>query len=393
MSDPVLVELKRRLAEADHVDMSRHQFVNMDRVREAAGDMWPDLRQRVFIATQAIIERKTAEADLIIPCATGFLVVFAALSGDPAMRLTARIKEEIEHFFLGQADLAELSVDSSSERLSVEEFRAALAAADKPSETAAPIQDGRKTSAQHRESLALADLSFEGGWDVQREAVACFLVRPRTIAERDAGWRPDLNAQLHRPDDRLTFDIAVLNAVSAQVERLLSKGVRCGMITPAGFSSLSQPRTRSAYVTALAGLPAEHRQLIWTCMTGAPPDAPEATLAETGRIVRAHSPHLFLKAALGVGTLERYAEAGAGWIGAKLPRQINAAAVADMESFMAKAGRRKAKVFFSGCDDWEAARAASRRGAHLIIGRAVGVFAEPVAPYRLTRAKLLSNAA
>ncbi len=393
MPDPVLVELKRRLAQADQVDMSRHQFVNMERVREAAGDLWPSLRERVFVATRTIIERKVAEDDLIIPCATGFLVVFSGLSGDPAAKLTEKIRHDMERFFLGDADLAELSVESSSERLSVEEFRAALAAADAVDEDSAPVEPHKAAPQSAPDAISLAALSFEAAWDAHREAVASFLVRPRTLAERDGGWTPDLDGQLKRADDRLQFDLAVLRAVSRQLEALLAKGTRCGLITPAGFSSLSQPRTRSAYVTALCELPAEQRQLIWICIYGAPGDAPAATLTETGRIVRTHSPHLFIKAPLGAATLERYAQAGAGWIGAQLPARLTGAARADIDSFMAKARRHKVKVFLSGCDDWEAARGASRRGADLIIGRASGIHEEPTAPFRLSRNKLLARAA
>jgi hypothetical protein len=393
MTDPVLVELKRRLAQADQVDMSRHQFVNMERVRDAAGDLWPTLRERVFVATRTIIERKVAEDDLIIPCATGFLVVFSGLSGDPAAKLTEKIRREMERFFLGDADLAELSVESSSERLSVEEFRAALAAADADGGTAAAVEAHRPRAQSAPDAIALAGLSFEAAWDAHREAVASFLVRPRTVAEREGGWSPDLDAQLKRADERLKFDLAVLSAVAGQLETLLAKGSRCGLITPAGFASLSQPRTRSAYVTALSELPAEHRQLIWVCIYGAPADAPAATLAETGRIVRAHSPHLFIKAQLGAPTFERYAQAGPGWIGAQLPARLTSAARADIESFVAKARRHKAKVFFSGCHDWEAARGASRRGADLIIGRTSGICDEPTAPFRLSRNKLLARAA
>ena len=392
MSDPVMTELKRRLAQADDIDVSRHQFVNMEAVRVAAGDLWPGLRERVFVATRSIIERRIAEDDLVIPCATGFLVVFAALSGEPAAKLTEKIRQEMERFFLGDGELAELGVDSASERLSVEEFRAALAAADISTEAdiaaAAPEQKASEPG-----ELSLADLSYHAAWDARREAVASFWVRARTHVEREGGWTPDLSAQLARPDDRLAFDLAVLRQGAEALERRLSRGGRCALIMPAGFSSLAQPRTRSAYVTALAALPDTLRALIRTCIEGAPADAPAATLGETGRIVAGQSTPLFLTAPLSAPSLERYAQTGAGWIGAALPKRMTGASLDDLERFMAKARRRKLKVFFTGCDDWRTVRAVSRAGADLIIGRAAGVFDQPADPFRLSRARLLSTAA
>ncbi|MBL4544470.1 MAG: hypothetical protein JKP95_00620 [Oceanicaulis sp.] len=46
MNDDVMTQLKRHLASAEQIDVSRYQFVNMDRVRDAAGDRWPEWRER-----------------------------------------------------------------------------------------------------------------------------------------------------------------------------------------------------------------------------------------------------------------------------------------------------------------------------------------------------------
>jgi hypothetical protein len=391
MSDPVMIALKRRLAQADEIDVSRYQFVNMEAVRQAAGELWPGLRERVFVATRSIIERRIAEDDLIIPCATGYLVVFTALSGEPAARLTRKISEEMERFFLGDGELSELGVSAASERQSVEQFRAALAAADVDADP-----EGEALASSPPEpggAIELASLRYHAAWDTRREAVASFMVHPRTTSERDSGWRPDLGAQLARPDDRLAFDLSVLEQAARTLAQLQRSGVRCGLITPAGFASLSHPRTRSSYVTALSALPTDIRQLIWTCIEGAPADAPSATLAETGRIVGARSAQLFLTSPIGASSLERYAQTGAGWIGAALKDSSAAALRSDLERFMAKARRRRMKVFFTGCHDWETVRTSSRLGADLIIGKAVGAFDAPVAPFRLSRARLLSRAA
>ena len=61
MNDDVMIQLKRHLASAEQIDVSRYQFVNMERVREAAGHRWPELRERAFIASRSIMERHIAE--------------------------------------------------------------------------------------------------------------------------------------------------------------------------------------------------------------------------------------------------------------------------------------------------------------------------------------------
>lgn len=389
MHDPVMIELKRRLATADAVDVGRYQFLNMDKVRQAAGAHWPQLRERVFVAARSIIERRAAEDDVVVPCASGFLVIYTALTGDPAAQLTEKIRLEMERFFLGDEALSAIEAHGESERLSIEAFRAALAAAD-PTGDVSELEIRRP---ERPETIALSDLTFQAAWDARREAVSSFFVKARTTIERDSRWRPDLTSQLGRADDRLAFDLKVLDHAAAALDPILEKGARCALIVPAGFANLSQPRTRSAYVTALAALPRQKRQLIWTCIQDAPSDAPASTLTETGRIILTYAPHLFILAPLKAASLERYAGAGASWIGAGLPRSVTKSVRDDIDSFVAKARRMKTPVFLDRCDDWEAARTASRHGAGLLTGRATGVFDAPIAPFKLSRSRLLANAA
>lgn len=391
MQDAVMEELRRRLAEVDRIDVSRYQFINMEGLRRAAGSNWPAMRARVFLATRSMIERRVAEEDLIIPCATGYLVIFKALAQELAERTTARIREDMERFFLGDGELAELNVEAVAEQLSIAEFEAALAAADldfadEPDLGGAPAPpDGAVNDA------AFDGLDYVPAWDARQEAAASYFARPRPAPSSDgvrsvAIWRPQ------KPDPRLAFDLEVLDTAIAALERLVCEGSRCALIIPAGYASLSLPRTRSSYVTALSKAPEALKPLIWVRLEDAPSGPPRAVMAETGRILKAQAAQLFVDASIETLDLSPHAESGAAWVGASLGPNRSASA-ADLERFTAIARRRDVATYFTDADRPEQLRAAINAQARLIAGRAIAVYDAPRAPFRLSRAALMSRAA
>ena len=388
MNDDVMIQLKRHLASAEQIDVSRYQFVNMDRVREAAGNRWPELRERAFIASRSIIERRVAEDDLIIQCESGYLVIFKALSGQQAQALTNKVRGELEEFFLGEAFINQMSVEATSEQLSVEEFAATLASAD--------VDEPRqaKTVETEPDQNKAFSLFFQPIWDQKREAVASYFVRAVNagLDQPFQARNTDLMLTDLKPDARCTLDLAVLDAAVEALDELVQTGSRCALIVPAGYTSLSNPRTRSNYVTALAALPAHLRQLIWVQIKDAPADPPSNVLDETLRILHAHSPKLFVHVSTQWPYWSRFEHSGIDAIGADFPVRLTESDRLDIQRLMASAQRGGSLVYFNRIETWESFRSATQIPAHLFSGRAVGQLPHPAPPYRLSRARLLSAA-
>jgi hypothetical protein len=395
MHDAVMRLLKSHLASVDHVDLGRYQFVNLDPVREAAGALWPQLRERAFLASRTMIERRIAEDDLIIPCATGFLVIFKALSGEPARRLTERIRGELEAFFMGDGELGGLKVEGQSERLTLSEFEAALArsrpeAGPKPAGPAAPAPDPDAAGA-----LRIDALDYLPAWDARNEAVGGFFVRARRLATDGRGWL--INGAIvrgaRRAEARLALDLLVLERAAAALNRLVKAGSRCALIVPAGYDSLSQPRCRSAYITRLTALGPALTAMIWVRLEDTPLDAPRAALAETGRMIAQHAGRLFVHAPADAMTLEPFTEIRPALIGTDFPTGSDAAVRTDLDRFMALVRRARAGAYLDNLENWEAVRLGVRSPARLLAGPSIGVLTAPKAPYRLTRSGLLASAA
>ncbi len=384
MDDAVMTELKRRLANVDRLDVSRYQFINMERLQKAAGATWPAMRNRVFLATRSMIERRVAEDDLIIPCATGYLVIYAALSGKLAEKTTARIRDEMERFFLGDEELAALNVEAFSEQLSLAEFEAALAGSDiefiddgLPQEpTEAPMPG--PGAPFHR-------LEYRAVWDARKEAAASYFVVPRSDSETPV-FKPD------KPEARLEFDLDVLETAALALERLMEAGSRCAIIAPVGFASAAMARARSQYVTAFSRLPEALRPLIWLRLEDAPASAPASIMAETGRILRGQTSHLFVDAGLDALSLKIQAEAGGRFVGSTLSPTLGAVPRADLDRIVALARRSGVTPYLDGVHRHEDLRPTLDAGISLIAGRSIGIFDTPRAPFRLTREALLKRA-
>ena len=117
-------------------------------------------------------------------------------------------------------------------------------------------------------------------------------------------------------------DLAVLEAAVEALDELVQTGSRCALIVPAGYTSLSNPRTRSKFVTALAALPAHLRQLIWVQVRDAPADPPSNVLDETLRILRSQTAKLFVQVRTDWPFWSRFENLGVDAIGADFPERL-----------------------------------------------------------------------
>ena len=390
MHDAVMEELRRRLTEVDQIDVSRYQFINMEQLRDAAGDDWPVMRARVFLATRSIIERRVAEDDLIIPCATGYLVIYKSIAEKLAEQSTARIKEEMERFFLGDGKLTELKVEAVAEQLSIAEFEAALAAADLDFVDAPPSPPEEAPEPASAPS-PFEGLSFMPAWDARQEAAASYFATPRAPSPSEGGCplgvvRPD------KPEPRLAFDLSVLDAAFGALDQLLSQGTRCAVIAPAGFANLSMPRTRAQYVTALSKAPEALKALLWVRVEDAPVGPPRAVMVEMGRLLKAHTPNLFIDTTLDALNLTAQSETGAGWIGASFAAHRSAHR-SDLDRFNAIARRSGTATYLTDADTPAQLDMALSSGVRLIAGRAIAAYDAPRAPFRLSRDALVKRAA
>lgn len=393
MQDKVFEELRQHLASAEHVDVGQYQFINLEAVRAAAGGMWETIRQRVFVASESIIRKHAGDADLVIQCATGFLVVYRGTDADTAQAMTEVIGADMRRFFLGEEMTRFIALEMSCEQLSVAEFAATL--------DAAQAEDDVVSKADLAEVHALGarriidDLAFSPAWDPRREAVASYVAVPRRRNPENQSWVTGDALLIGRRglEPRLELDLAVLALAREALETLLAQGERCGVIMPVGYRALAHAATRTRYVAALAALPDPVRRLIFLKVEAAPLDAPAGQVNESCRTLLPWCGRLLIHAPLDALSLQRFENAGAALIGASLPASSTKGLSTDIDRFCALARRVNLPVYFDAVSDWEGLKAALASSARLVAGSVFGQVSSLAAPYRLPRARALSNAA
>ncbi len=413
MQPEVMKALKRHLASNEHVDISQYQFINMEAVQAAAGDRWTAVRERVFVASRSIIEKRLSEEDLIIPCASGFLVVYVSAAGVEAEALTQTIKADMTAFFLGEDMLRLLQVDAHAERLTVEEFARTLQAAQ--AETLTQVAGAAMGASAARKPAAPDGLTyhpvkdpgpavtprpdevlFAPAWDPRREAVASFFALPRARTPGNDRWRYGsaiLRGAL-KPEQRLEFELEVLEQTMTRFERFCAKGGRCGLIVPVNYAVIANPRTRVPYAGAVSKLPEHLRRTLLMRVEEAPLDAPATTLTEALRTLANYCAQMFVHAPVATYSLARLEGAGASWVGCSLPGRRPEVFKGDLARFLALAKRQRFGAYIDQLTSWEGVKAALASEARLLIGPAVAPALEDLAaPYRLPRAGVLARAA
>lgn len=392
MQDTVFEELRRHLASAEHVDLGQYRFINLDAVRAAAGPMWESLRSRVFLASESIIRKHAGRNDLVIQCATGFLVVYRGSDPEEAQATTRAIGEALRRFFLGETMTKLMGLETSCEQLSVAEFAATLDAAQVEEQASEAARAEVRQLAARR---VIDSLVFWPAWDPRHEAVASFMASPRRRRADGHGWAvgADLLHGRPGPQPRLALDLAVLALVREALDALQAGNARCGVITPVGYGVLAHPPTRTRYATALAGMPEAMRRLIVLKVEAAPLDAPAGQISESCRTLLPHCGRLLLHAPLDALSLQRFENAGAALVGASLPAGSPSAIEHDLVRFCALARRVALPVYLDAVADWEQLKIALASPARLIAGPVFGERSELAVPYRLSRARALSSAA
>lgn len=393
MSGSVFDALRRHLASAEHVDISQYEFINLAAVREAAGDNWANIKSRVFVAAESIIESHLADEDLVIRCASGYLVVFHDTSGLEAQALTETIRQELQTFFLGEDLTRPLSVEAEFETMSVAEFAAKLDAAEV--EETEISDSARKTVREIGERRQIDDTVFWPAWNPKQEAVAAFAAVGRKTRQDQAGWmlQDEILGQGFGPADRLAIDLQVLTQAQSELKTLTQQRLRCGVIVPVGYSVIAHGPSRIRFASTLTQMPDELRKLVFLNVENAPVDAPASQVNESCRSVLNCCGRLMIRAPLDALSLERFRDSGASLVGARLPAHYKDSLPAQIERFTAIARRLGVPIYLDGIRDWNALKAALASPAQLLIGPTFGEQSKLSAPHKLSRARALSLAA
>lgn len=300
----ILYRLEQKLHGCDHADLGQFQIINLDRVREGAGEQWERLKAKIFEVSAHFIEKRIADEDVLVRCHEGFLVVFDALDAAAAEERVNAISTELNLFFLGDEILRSLNIRSRASRFETSQLRGMMTGSEPMPPGAAPAEppspaagaDAGETPAPRRvidiDFRRERSIAYRPVWDSTRQAVATQFVIPRLTEKRTRQvfhGRATLRGRTE-PRDHLELDRFAVHSAMDAFRTAFGKGRTVALCLPVGIHTLALRSTRVALFEALTAIPMDMRRYFRLMVEGITSGTPESTIRETLGICHAFSP-------------------------------------------------------------------------------------------------------
>ena len=350
-------KLKKVLAGRSSVDMGQFRFLNLDRVREEAGEDWPRLRDKVYEVSAHFIEKRIGDEDVVIRCRGGFMIVFAALDAEAAEAQVAGIAEDLERFFLGERTLEAVELAAEARSVTTEELLAIVARAQ--DESRPPAAEDTPADAPDREAplrwqaveapsrkvaptpTAAAepaagdtpwdDIVFRPSWDARREALTYTTCLARRVVNGFACFGRDTLMGRDEPDLHRRLDLAVARAAQRGFQKVRAGGGACVVAIPVHFATLSTVSRRMDYIALMQAVPEALRRFFLLRIEGVPAGAPIGRTQELFRSMKPLAGRLMVKLPFGAIDLHRFEGCGVAIFDADTPARINESGASDAQ--------------------------------------------------------------
>ena len=377
MSPELRQKLKKALTGRTSVDMGQFQFLNLERVRARAGADWPRLREKVYETSTQFIERRISPDDVMLRVQGGFLIIFDAADVEASDEMVAAISGELNTFFLGQAELAEVRAEGEARDVPTHELLDIVARSQphdtapepaKSAETetiragestppwrAAPVQardddertrwvEGPKPEPRGRPSMVAGKASASGGprpswddivfkpcWDSRNSVISHSLCVARKVIDGFAYYgRETLSGTADR-DQHRQLDRAIALAAQRGFQRARAAGRGSMIVMPVHYDSLSSVSRRMEYFKALHPIPEPARKFFLLRVDGIPDGAPMAQMQEVFRSMKHFGAYVLAHHSFGSQRLDRFESCGIGVLSAETPKRVNDGGVSEKD--------------------------------------------------------------
>lgn len=263
--------LKTALANKETVDVGQFHLLNLDAVKEMAGGDWPNKRKKIFDVSTHFIEKRISPDDLLMPCAEGFLLIFADAGKDSDEEIE-QISKALQIFFMGAPDLKTLEVSWQSDTVTAKEL-VELAAPSQAEPEKAPVEEQKASPAPSKAKPGFKSC-FRPIWDAQNQSIAfnrCFT--KYEVADRLIDGRRVIQMRMadisHDELDETTA------TTSLDVFKLFFKNNKqISLCLSVHASTLSTTESLSAYLEPFRAIPEASRKSIIFKIDDLPHNAP-----------------------------------------------------------------------------------------------------------------------
>ena len=284
--------------------------VELDSLKEIAGERWPRIRDGVYARMETLLRSKLGPNDLYIRLGeTAYLITMPTTDADDVSAICTRVAFDLHMSFLGECGLSHIHIDSVVggeddalvlRRLpatTVAELAERVGIADllaKPvGVIAAAAEQGRREADSrptpgHARGRRLPQPAEGNGaveiehhfipvWSVPNAAVTTYTCAAKTI--RLAGRPANVTPASLSPKERLTIEMSVLRHSIAELTRSQECGKRFLLNLPLSFDVFGPPAGRMEILSACREMPRDFRALITYVISNVPLGVGQTALA------------------------------------------------------------------------------------------------------------------
>nr|WP_255635503.1 hypothetical protein [Azospirillum sp. 412522] len=407
--------LWRLLMQPAVASTGRVHLIDLGMMRECLGANWPALRQRVFAAADALIDRSLTRNDISFrTSADDYVLVFASLDRHAAALVCARIAQELLQLFLGDDRSADIRVSTavgvvdghiqfehSFAKLLMANARpqadrrtgdridmatAATAAGDGSPALPAPLAYAGEGAAKVPVVLPQLRLSpddsgrfgikYRPVWDIGQLAISTYMGIPvrsfpdGSFVEGAAALNSVTDAMeiLKLDADALVGSVEILNGLFRRKSRLL-------MSVPVCFDTLAARRTRQPYLEICQSIPDYLRRFLIFELLRFPPGVPTGRLSELLHEIRPYCRWSFMQMEFRQQSFSGLAGTGLSGISMAMPadRSAEPRLMEEMNAIVTVAERAGLMICVTGLSTTSMVVAARAAGVRLVAGNRIGL--------------------
>jgi len=283
--ETVTDRLRAMSRDGGSIEAAQVKLIGLDEIREAAGERWPRMRERVRSGSMSILSQHIGADDVILPAGDGFLVMLSDTRAGDSQRRCQEMRDALLKFYLGEKALASLRPDVQNRSLSAQGLTDLISASVANTRGIPAVEP-------HDEEIAIAPVLA-----TQETKVVASLVAPvaRNGRLRRIAHNPDfiLDGRHHGGQyDYLELDVAILDAALNHATRLKRAGQAAAVGVTVHATTMQTRKYRETYLSWLRGVDAELRRGIFISINEVERGTPLMSIGEWCAALRAHVPRI-----------------------------------------------------------------------------------------------------
>jgi hypothetical protein len=284
-------KLKVTVQEGRSFDAAQVRVVGLDAIRQAAGDRWDAIKERVRTNSMAFLQGCLGPRDIVIPAGDGFLILYGDVANREIASEAQTVQDALNSFYLGEAGMEKLRAQVAGFSIDAKNMHSVLALAGNNAANdiveidavRSPATIGQASPSEIAAPHMGREIVFSSVWTVQQQAITTYFAswaRWENGARRygyNPAYRTDGTAS---EDSFVELDLAMLERATEAAALAIESGRKCLVGFSVHSSTFQRRPARQAYLSRLAATPEPLRKYLMGRIAEVSPGTPAISLTE-----------------------------------------------------------------------------------------------------------------